>query len=698
MNFLTLQNGNDESNNIYIDSDQNNVKLFSLIDDPEYNYNNRYIDPNQRNIHVYNSSIDAFEKIIYHSKFDVFFSTFFHDDQIAQGFNLCKNNKSAKLKILINFFVSRSRYMNLTKYILPALNRNTSLELFNLIIADQNNKSLFCFYDSSDDSSDKSTIDEYKIDQVIDAFINPTVNNFACLLDNGFNPSSQNEDGDTILHLLFNWNLITIDLLRLFLSHPKFDPNIENVDDQGILNKLCENKMIEKDLLHQMLVDILEHPNLNTIRSSVICSACRSQNMKMFMLLLEDCRINLYDKNTLYTIHCVFALCDIELLQLFTNDPRMIQLMLLCGLDDFARSIPSESDIKFPKRVSFLRFFFDMSIEKTDSFYNILFFNAIISGNCETLKLILSQNFTININSFDFFCTGELLLESLKLLKTNDRCREVIRTIYLNLFSTNRGLFGSKLREINNYICNECNECNECGIDSIFGDDKYHKILQNLCYCGHYDILMDIYIKYPNINLNITDDYGDSLLHYAFKLGYNQYNPVPLTDHFKLIKFLIAHPSIDITKTNGFKQNICHIACLKPYTEVLKMLIEDVKIDVSMFNEIDSHGNTAFLTMIYYYKLEEVLPVNDQLLESISYLLTIDGIDCTANKANHSPLYYMCMIPTSNQRTYIQFQEHKQEFMKIAKYMAQNINGIIIPDQDGRLDEEMCKMLKECKN
>ncbi len=574
---------------------------------------------------IYDLPLDVFQNTIYHPRFCYYFMNTF----LSYVTDYCpyKVQDHEKFKIILNHPDVNKECFNPEGFI---------SEMFDDEITPDN----FCEYiaivkirPDLFGSPFKFSIVEidqdvctYNIDDVLNAFYGLSVNGFAILLENGFNPAFKNSKGNTIIHCLCMWKIITIDILKLFLAHPDFDPNISNKQKNTILGLLCSDITMNEDLKCQMITNIIEHPNIKLMNSNAIALACRTKNLKIVNLLLMDGRSNL-----LRAIQKIIRIQNIDLLVMFLNNPKIESSMISHALEK-SKKIYMEKD--YCDNPKFLKFLFDSNIEISNKVYNSFLSNAIIFGNVDILSLLLSyEKYTIDMNDFFPNQISKNIYQTLKILGNNNRFKPPIfsngDTLYHCVFMSKNWIDMDDLSKINQYLLHDLN------IDPTIQNNEGISAIHYICRYGLYDILIDIYTKYPNLDVNMTDANDNSLLSCIFGASFNDINTEP---YFQIIKFFVQHQDIDLLYLDEDDNNIFHLACKKLSTDVLKFLIEDLKLPLSLFNStnIDKSTPIQFMFDRFFGNADEF----KHSLLCAKYLMSFEEINFI-NYLNRLTLPYM---------------------------------------------------------
>lgn len=518
-----------------------------------------------------------------------------------------------------------------------------------------------------------------QIKKIIDAFLKLDVSGFASLLEDGFDPMITNIYHNTIVHLLCMWGIITYDILKLFLAHPKYNPFSKNILQHTMLNILCQNATISDNLKCDIVTIIYEQYNIKKNDYCIFRHACENNNLKLIKLLLNHVKNNDYDVDYSKYLDCAFKSFNVDLLSTLFNDHKITSNQIRYELKYLQRCSLMDDDKTPDDRKKFIEFIFDNPrIEITNETYNLFLINAIIKGHEEIVSILLSyKTFSIDFSYESDIVFPSNILNILKILIRDDRFQidfapsiktDNNRTLYHCLFISDTSEF-TNLREINQYFLHEL-KYNPFDKD-IFGATSLHYICRN----GLYDIFMDIYEMYPNIDLNMSDNDGSTLLHYACSPSLfdsdRELKPVT-SSRIQLINFLISHPSINLSKVDSHRKNIYHIACESPRIEILKLLFETCENQL-LLNAINNEGLTPFTTIfttIKHYNLEM-----DDFISCVKYLLTLTKIDFLKYEYDeNSSLYHICAY-------YMYLPKSKGErLIQLIKYMIDNIDGIDIPN------------------
>lgn len=125
-----------------------------------------------------------------------------------------------------------------------------------------------------------------------------------------------------------------------------------------------------------------------------------------------------------------------------------------------------------------------------------------------------------------------------------------------------------------------------------------------ICACENgYDEIVEILINDKRVDVNLTDQYGDSPLILAFKKGY-----------FKIVERLLNHERIDVNVTDNFNRTIFHYLCSNGKIDgskllsLLSLLLKHEKLDV---NKVDMNGISPFLQSWNHFEIMKIL-LNDQ--------------------------------------------------------------------------------------
>ncbi len=619
---------------------------------------------------MFNLTPDIFKKILYHQKFKKYLKI----DFISDGLTHCENNQMEILKIILDYpeIILDSTFIN--KILLDYKNFGNTHELINLFamhsIYEKTFKSFFVFDDNND---------EQQLLKIINTFANPCATSFANLLeDEKFNPSSFNKRGDTIIHLLCDWNMINIDILNVFFSCPRFDPNI-NIKNEyhsiTILQKILKGyEKNDTQMYYQMIVKLLEHPLIKLDGLNILSHACVYGDISLIELFLSDKRIDPNEKrNERAAIDEVISLYNIELLKVLLNDPRVIIPSDQSIINSLCFSLNTAYDDKhlsslLEKLPNFVKFIFD-NMSKSNLLWNTLVAVAIHNGYIDLLRIMLAyKDFVVDMYGERVSFIKSNIYDILQLLRDDGRFDSVV-------FLDNNTLY--HIVFISSFECiteNELNKINKLLLDwginpsirNKFGSSALHFI----CNRGIYQILFDICERYPNIDLNAVDIEDNTILYNACDDS-DDYIDVPdLKSRYELIKFLFNHPSIDLTKVDKQGRNLFHRLCLHSTVNIIKFLIEDICIPDFLINGIDNDG----FTPLNFICEKSVHASTKNRLNIIEYLLTIDRIDFhKPNHSGHTCVYYIFDDCIFNH------QKYNEKILKIAQYMIKNINGIIIP-------------------
>ncbi len=506
-------------------------------------------------------------------------------------------------------------------------------------------------------------------EKVIHAFKNCSVESFKNLLNDGFNPSSVNEKKNTIVHILCQLKLIDLDILNLFLHHPQYDPNLMNHDDHTILNILCKDTLIDNDLKYQMIINILENPRINdsSLNNGCLHDACDTENIKLVRLFLTDNRINPNKKNRIFQfpIEYVYRSYNLELLRLFCEDPRVKFLS-----EDDIMLTPYHGK-KIDKSFTNISNFIHILVKDLNVSHDRLIYSYIRYNNVDLLKIILSfKDLIINKSKYHAFhiTNCELLETLLQDGRFDSFVFETGSTFYHKIF------FHRLYPDIDYEEINKLNKlCLNWNLDPRIKNSSDVTPFHLMCDTGLYQSFMDAYEKYPIDDINMCDDEGNTLLHYACET--RRTNDALSNDEIhgrlQLMKFLAKHPFIDFSKVNEHGHNIFHNICLFAQIPIIKFFIEEVDLPDHIINGVNKYGQTPFYTLIHnnlsktYY--------NQTIFPTIKYLLKIDRIDFSKRNENgQTPFEYI--YECSNKMDPI------NHATKLAQYMIDNVNGIVAPN------------------
>ncbi len=505
-----------------------------------------------------------------------------------------------------------------------------------------------------------------------DDFLNYNLTDFMNLLNGSFNPSIVNKQYDTIVHVLCRSGSITLDILKLFLTHFDFDPNIKNENDATIFNILCINENIDKDIKYQMMINILEHPKFRVNGIRILHDACTSENIRLIRLLLCNEQIN-SNNHPIEPFHLSVAISTyrIEILQLILENhhnivfPDASFLAFTLSLD---RESVKSKNLSDDEILNFIKVLHNHPQLKHLQFHNNLIFCAIQTGDVRLLEISLRlENITINIKQFE----TDLIIQKnvfriLSVLKKDGRFDSQIfgddNSLYHIAFAGHGIKSIDQAKLVNNFLM-------EWQINPFIKNDCDETVFHLICRKGLYMIFMDLYNKYPNLDVNMTNDEKNTLLHLA--VVNRRDDDTQSQSRSQLIKFLVSHTSIDLTKLNDCKQNIFHMACMYPNIEILKFLIEEINLPDSVINGIDHSGLTPINSLFDLIKSCVFYECISDYMPSIEYLLTIKRINfLQADNDNHSPFDYI----SKKYRT--RHQSCIKHYNKIKKYMIENIEGI----------------------
>lgn len=671
--------------------------ILSLLNDPNFYHmiDSGYGFSQEQYMEIYSSPLDIFEQIINHNRFYNFVNySYFYIDSCYEG-----DDKAQKI-ILLSKHANITCFPTFMTYLSNLINP-TSYRAIIILIKSHSNRNiadhLFRFNYVRDNID--NNIDDDITNKIINAFLSLNVDDFVHLLENGYNISGKNNEDNTIIHQLCLWGIITFDIFKLFSTHPNFDPNINSNlrEHKTILHILSLDTTIDEDLKCELVIKLLDHPLIKLDSFSILSNVCRNDNIKLVKLLLTDDRIihiGNIDANSDNFVDPIFDSCNLDLLTLFLNQPNipfeiistMINLSINSLADNRVKSLPfvNGKSISIEKLKNFVNFILNYPTEKSNDIYNSLLLLALEFDLEDFLIDILShKNFSIDFSNYSPISTGTNIYQLLKILKQDERFQtpNTIRfengdTLYHVVFDEN--LEGteddpwnpeeiSKYREINRYFIEDWK------MDPLAPNKINQTILHFVCRNGLYEIFMDIYERlYPNIDLNISDDCGKTLLHYmSVNMSVNMSHK--MNDSKKqLLKFLATHPSIDHTKIDRNGRNIFHFFCEVPSHDILQFLIEDVQIPITMINARTKNGSTSFnvlATSHYYRNIKE-------LLKCVKYLINIKGIDClTQNNQKYTPLHNVCIRKDSIKK------ENMNDYIELIKYMVENIDGIVLPNR-----------------
>ncbi len=527
------------------------------------------------------------------------------------------------------------------------------------------------------------------IDAMAKAFIDRDPHQFICLLEsNMIDPSAQNNQKYTILHLMCLWNYTWPHVLKLYMDHPKFSPNIVNNIQFTILDYICMN-LNEKNInaSYDFAVNFLEHPHImklpknpvNRINSNIL--SIINDNLRKFIKLLLNSGVINIDAVTMFGSDSFEYVCecatDIELIRIFLEHP------------DISSSLKKSNYLKnaLGNNKNIFEFLLkDDRIDLSSHENNIhILFGAIKNGNITATKLILDHqsikffppvpqsNFHFTENMYDILVELSQHPKSSSLfdfdvpLHMNDKLY-----FFQCIYSNSASVSPNEMTKITEFLLSKCTH------DLFIAN--CNSLLYVVCKHGLYSSFMCILNAYPFLDLS---DF--KLIHHAcsFTLFGNQ---DVFTQHLmeatKLIKFLGSQPQIkcQLTTINQYGETLFHIVC-KSYNnieifETLLEMYEDIIINDPMFiNTKNATGKTMFNVAVGHsiYGNSEF----KRFIQFIKRLLKCPFIDfITPDTIQLTPIYYFCAsISYGNNIS----QESIIEAKLLIEYMIENIEGIIVP-------------------
>ncbi len=637
-----------------------------------------------------NSNDTISYETLFESSFDVFEQTLndpnINFDNVIDNLNCCEHNKLDYLRILMNHIKNNAdNNTDTNNNANRVFNKIHELSWINYDTVDDI-LNIFSQYDNAFGHILHFGTDEYINKKIINAFIQNNVSVFVDLLNDGFNPSTQNFNDSTIVHVLCEWKIIKHDVLELFLLHENFDLNIINNNRESILSLLCHDTMINDDAKYKMIVKILEHPNINFDNLTALVSACASKNMEIIKLLLSDKRIRMaINKNKLHNgnvLYFVISSYDMNILQLFyeiSDTKSLPNSSIRQALSNFEASANHENVHDFEEKSNFLKFVFNNYADNTQHIYNALLIHSFCKGKKNLLKALLmikdikiSFNYTASLTE-----DPTILYEILQMLKDDGRFNDTHidndgNTFYHKVIGEsyyNENILINKL--MLDWGMNPC-------IKNIQGQTVFHLV----CYGGYYSTFVDLCTRYPNIDINMTNNFGDTLLHLAC-IGTSSNRNV--SERLLLIKFLISHPQIDVAKISNNGNNVFHFAFTYPHLDIIKYLYAELCISDYHINSTNKDGCSPINLLTRRIK---TCILNDvqKYVDILKYLLTIKRIDFLKPDINEQ---------TPFQNIY-QNKDTDNEYIELAKYMIKNIDGLIIlPEYLKQCDPDIIKLYNE---
>jgi len=138
----------------------------------------------------------------------------------------------------------------------------------------------------------------------------------------------------------------------------------------------------------------------------------------------------------------------------------------------------------------------------------------------------------------------------------------------------------------------EINDTINVNQKDIYGDTPLHVAIET-----RNINLFKIVFTYPGLDINLQNDSGETVLHYAcnFRSSCNSFKEC--IDQFtieEIIEIILTHPIIDVNLQNKCGQTALHIACRKIKENITKRILEALLQHPTInVNLQDNHGKTA---------------------------------------------------------------------------------------------------------
>lgn len=488
----------------------------------------------------------------------------------------------------------------------------------------------------------------------------------------------------------------------------------------------CDNNDIDtvKLLLKNDKIDINEH-NYNNYDMTPLIIACHKGNLEIVKLLLENDKINIHDEDECGINHLSwaskrghidiieFCLEKKGLLNVASNDNYTELEIWLCFYNscrnnhiDIIKLLLNNSSVKLIK-----------PLEPLDKKKYCPLYTVCRYGYCDILILLLEDG------RFDKYLNDNSNEDNYFESPLDAAC-------YYNHINIVKILLEQKNIDVNN--TNELNitplkcACAAHNIDIVrlLLDDERIKVTFNdisSALCNYVD---DVSVKIVKLllddkriitdTLNLTDYDDDNTPFYiaCFK---------GLTD---IVKLLIDDGRIDINKYLNMTP-FC-AACRGHHTNIIKLLLETTGFNEQHINQGDNTGTTPLMHACYMDDLDliKLLLKNDKIdvnksdnrgmtafniacrelkYEIIDIFLNCNNVD--VNKQDNygrSPLANICLI---SNRTYISLDDNYCKYIK--KLLNDERIDVNIPDNDGKIpldyillndNSDLHDLLKEIKS
>ena len=153
---------------------------------------------------------------------------------------------------------------------------------------------------------------------------------------------------------------------------------------------------------------------------------------------------------------------------------------------------------------------------------------------------------------------------------------------------------GGKANEIRHLLADE-------RIDVNYRDQLGETALHAACgYNIRSDVGAQLLLNDERCDVNVQDDFGITALMTAVRLVESEDDK-----YAKIVRLLLAHPSIDVNKQNEEEETALHTACgfgTKSHIGAQLLLIDE-KCDVNLKDR--RHGNTALMTAVRWVESED---------------------------------------------------------------------------------------------
>ena len=269
------------------------------------------------------------------------------------------------------------------------------------------------------------------------------------------------------------------------------------------------------------------------------------------------------------SLHFIKVIAKLEVIDKYLTDPASYFSDIF---HDISRTFNSTSFCSSPNPIELFQYF-----------------QKKLEDNPNLLKIQDSQEKTpINILiSRNHFFTLDYLMKNEAISKAFDFQDKDGNTYLHQAICQDVGKFDLSNIELVKYLCKKVN---------VNMQDNKGRTVLHLALKYHKNRIILFLLGVPNIDLTLTDEHGESCLHYACKYNIlsreEHENPGKFMNYYEDIMLLFNKPDLDINAKNDAGKTAFHYACKYSNESFIRLFLSYHEEQHINLNEQDDNGNT----------------------------------------------------------------------------------------------------------